>query len=325
MSDILVCDPLRVNRLKKGVTTLLVWSPWLFVGETSGNIIQFRNLGQQEKTFVGHTAYIGCLLRSKEVLWSTSQDGSIRLWNIQNGECIKWINSTYIPQLVVWKEFVVCGQGIWNADGTLVLPARNIINDYSVGRGLFEVWNDLLCFCFVNDWEILVLESLQTAVFSLSGHSSPVEGLAAVREWLFSGSYDRTIRKWNQLGECVNIFQMDSAITDLVMFNGELFGADFSFEIKRWNLDGNLLGKYRGHSKRLTSIIMWRGALLSGCVGQLIQWTPFYLWNPSRHKEFSPTTREAMKAVIILAKHRPPLHLLPYDIVTIILQFYATE
>src|SRR5712671_506820 len=78
---------------------------------------------------------------------------------------------------------------------------------------------------------------------------------------------------------------------------------------------------------QLNSIIVWRGALFSGGADKkVIQWTPFHMWSPTRHKEFSPSIKEGIKTMMMLASSNHfPSHAIPTDILSIIIQFYASS
>src|SRR5690242_5131224 len=106
-----------------------------------------------------------------------------------------------------------------------------------------------------------------------------VRCLVAFGDYLFSGSFDHTIRKWNEEGECLAIFaQHTSYVISLLVLNGELYSSSGDRTLKRWNLDGQVLEEYKGNWDCVRSFL-WRGALFSAGCDEVIQWMPFSLWS----------------------------------------------
>ena len=143
---------------------------------------------------------------------------------------------------------------------------------------------------------------------------------------LLSGASDRTIRKWNEEGQCVAIMrQHTNHVFCLLVFNGELYSASNDKTVKRWTLDGSLVQEYKGHTARVSTVVVWRGALFSGGQDkQMIQWTPFVVWSPSTHKQFSSSLKQGIKTMMMIASKKNDLfQALPKDILFITFQFYA--
>jgi len=58
----------------------------------------------------GHNDVVNCLLQCGDVLWSGSDDMTMKLWNIQTGECMQTIETeSYIRSLCVWREHIISG------------------------------------------------------------------------------------------------------------------------------------------------------------------------------------------------------------------------
>ena len=71
-------------------------------------------------------------------------------------------------------------------------------------------------------------------------------------------------------------------------------------------------------------VVVWRGALFSGGDDQVIQWTPFIVWSPSTHKQFSSSLRQGIKTMMMIASKKNDLfQALPKDILFVTFQFYA--
>ena len=146
-------------------------------------------------------------------------------------------------------------------------------------------------------------------------------------EYLFSGSYDKTIRKWNREGECVGTFTHHTGtVTSLAVHNGELWSSSYDTTVKRCSLEGTVLQEYKGHTNGVLCLVVWRGAVFSGGYDkQVIQWTPFAVWSPSTHHQFSREEREGIKTMMLMAKQQHfPSAALPTELLHIIFQYYTS-
>jgi len=105
-------------------------------GSTSINIFKIRGSLRPLRRLQGHTSVVRDLLlhTDKQRLLSTSNDKTMRIWNIQEGICIRCFESNkYIYKMVWFREDVVAtgyGNGaikLWNVDTGKCL--RHLRND----------------------------------------------------------------------------------------------------------------------------------------------------------------------------------------------------
>src|SRR4051812_30283332 len=97
----------------------------LFLGLDNGEIEEWNAAGEVEHTYKGHTSWILCLLEHAGYLWSGSGDETVRLWNIQTGDCVKTIQVTFaLSSFCIWQGNVVGGGysylHTWNSEGQQV-------------------------------------------------------------------------------------------------------------------------------------------------------------------------------------------------------------
>src|SRR5690242_4641215 len=94
----------------------------LFVGYERSTIQAWNAAGEVQHTYKGHTRRIKCLLEHAGHLWSASDDKTVRVWNIDTGECIKTIQCQgTVFSLCEWQGNIVDGgEGgtyMWDTEG----------------------------------------------------------------------------------------------------------------------------------------------------------------------------------------------------------------
>src|SRR5258708_5256511 len=155
----------KLSGHSEGVYCLAVWRNYLWSGSYDKTIKQWSASGHCLNTLHGHTGVLRCLCVWRDFLCSGSNDKTIQVWNL-NGECInQWKTESFPYSLTVWKNFLCTG----HYDGSI------------------KLWNDYDVEC----------------TLTLNGHTGSVWCLVVDGDSLFSGSSDKTIRKWNIEGKCV--------------------------------------------------------------------------------------------------------------------------
>lgn len=190
------------------------------------------------------------------------------------------------------------------------------------GTSYLVVWNDHLC--SAHDEVIIVWKNWKEKDRILEGHTDWILSMVAIEGFLFSGSGDSTIRKWNQEGQCLSVMQSHkSAINFLLAHNRELYSASTDMTIKRWNMDGQIQQEYKGHTDWVQTLVIWRDVLFSaGWDDTVIQWGPIPVWSPATHSRFPAATRGVVKVMVGMSvvKQIP----LPLDLLFIVFQFYCS-
>ena len=156
-------------------------------GLYNGNIRIFNlNTNNLIATLNGHKDQVNdlVLMESKAILASSSSDGTVRLWDLNNYQI----------------KFILMGH-------------TNIV------YGLKLISNDVLCSgswdMTIKMWNVTSGESLKT----LTGHTSWIEQSLDVfsdGQTLMSGSWDHTIKLWNlNTGQCLNTINTGLQIDSL--------------------------------------------------------------------------------------------------------------
>jgi WD40 repeat protein len=194
----------------------------------------------QVRTLQGHTNIVGSVAFAPQhppqesipflkgqLLASSSDDQTIRLWDSQTGECLKTLRGHQD-----WIQSVR-----FSADGQLLASGSR---DQTI-----KLW----------DWR--TGECLQT----LQGHTERIKSIAFHPRglWLASGSDDQAIRLWEvATGLCVRVMQGHQGWVMSVAFSpeGDLLASGSADQmIKIWDMKtGHCLRTLTGHHQRVVSV-----------------------------------------------------------------------
>src|SRR5437764_1291323 len=95
------------------------------------------------------------------------------------------------------------------------------------------MWKNFLCSAHITG-EIIMWNDFSDRFGTLLGHTKGVTALAPAGEYLFSGSNDCTIKKWNLARECLfSVNYHAETISYLLWYNGELYSSSHDCTIKR--------------------------------------------------------------------------------------------
>lgn len=223
------------------------------VGDSNGDIRLFRTKDEQQQFLLrGHSKslWISSVAFSPDnrMLASCSFDRSVKLWNVDNGKCLKTFEGH-----TNWLWAVA-----FSSDGQTIASG----GDDQTAR----LWN-------IATGESKVLKDHQGWVWSVT--FSPDGRLLA------TGSYDKTIRLWNvSTGECLKILEgHENSVWSLAFTpDGQtLASGSLDYTVKLWNVHtGECFNTLRGHSKEVRSIAFSADGqiLASGSFDQTIR-----LWN----------------------------------------------
>jgi WD40 repeat protein len=181
------------------------------------------------RTFEGHSnsvKSVAVLSNGKEAI-SGSEDNTLKLWNIESGECARTFegHSNSVDSVAVLPNGKEAISG--SADSTL------------------KLWN---------------IESGE-CVRTFEGHSDWVTSVAVLpnRKEAISGSYDKTLKLWNiESGECVRTFEgHSSSVTSVAVLpnSKEAISGSRDKTLKLWNIEsGECVRTFEEHSRRVTSV-----------------------------------------------------------------------
>jgi len=318
-----VITPVKEFGTCSPVDSLNVHASSLFIGTYGSGHFEWEEPGEVKRKY---SEYVKCMLQCGDVLWTATLHGKIKLFTVPTQQRIYTIASNKVDLLTMWRGDVLSTENklikVWHTNGQYKHQWKSDQSACSI-----TVWNNQLC-CGHFAGDITVWKGWNEKALTLKGHTLRVSGVVSGGEFLFSASYDCSIRKWNEQGQCVAVITHNkSQVNCVVLFNGELYTGAKDNTVLRMTLDGKLLAKLQGHTGPVKALAVWRGALFSGGVDRkIIQWTPFAVWSTATHSSFSPRIKEGIKTTLLLASKRKllPGYSLPIDVLTIIFQYYAT-
>ncbi len=145
---------------------------WIVSAGTTLRVWDSENL-ELRVVLEGHSNQVQklCFSEDGNNIVSASDDGSIRVWDIKQGSCVRCLEENFYPEAVAL-----------GADGTLAVGAKEAIHIFDLRTA-----NRLL---------------------TLEGHRSSVTALALNADGtrLISGSYDKSLRVWDlRTGDCLRV------------------------------------------------------------------------------------------------------------------------
>ena len=197
-------------------------------------------------TLTGHQgllASVNAVAAQANLLASTSDDKSIRLWQLPNGTaCGEFLGHTGAVKAVAFY------------------PHHPILASGSQDRS-------------IKLWDCQTEQVIQTLV----GHSGTVNALAFSpdAEILASGSSDKTVKFW-RTGECFATLNGHRLAVNAIAFSPdgrEIASASTDSTVRIWNLEGKCLQSLTGHTQAVRAIAFSpSGLLASGGDGPIRLW-----------------------------------------------------
>ncbi|KAJ4845362.1 hypothetical protein Tsubulata_028014 [Turnera subulata] len=165
-------------------------------------------------------------------LFSSSIDGSLRIWDCHSGRCVNVIN-------LGDKIWSLITQGPW-----MFACMRNVV----------KAWN---------------FET--TTEFSLDGPTGHVYAMVVAGDMLFAAAQDGAILVWRGSTGTPNPFQLAAtlkghtgAVICLAVKDNRLFSGSMDSTIAVWDLDTlQCISTLRGHNEGVMSLVFWQHYLLS--------------------------------------------------------------
>ena len=186
------------------------------------------------------------IIEESSKLISSSQDGTIKIWDLETGECLKtledhadWVTSILIHN----SKLITCSSDktikIWNLDNYQCIET---LNNYSSVSCLLSLSNDFLASglgdCSINIWNLTEKNILKT----IKAHTMWISFLTKTHDFtkLISCSDDKTIKIWSL--ESFKLLKelnghSDRIICLKVLNNGHLLSGSVDQTIRLWTID----------------------------------------------------------------------------------------
>ncbi len=229
-------DPISFPNFAKGKCPVSIWNTpkGMIQIELDNNGINIYDLKTNELL---HTLFkdgkrtkdISAVLVAENKLFSASGDGTVKIWDIEKGECLDSIRVTQ--------------RGPWGLAG---------IQSLAIDK------NKLFAGCYDGSIKILNIETGQI-VNSLDEHITRVCFLTIADGKLFSGSCDYSIKIWDiETSKCLNTLNgHNDWVESLTFFHGKLVSvsSDHYQTIKIWDIEtGKCLNTIDGKFRSATEL-----------------------------------------------------------------------
>jgi F-box and WD-40 domain protein 1/11/F-box/WD-40 domain protein 7 len=224
----------------QNLTTYSFLSSQIFVGYSDGEIIGYsledaKLLG----IYKGHTSAVTAI-KVADKLFSSSQDCTIRIFNIKTKECeVTYQFADPISDIFVRDYEIVAGS--WDRMLRIVDLRENTIKDTIIAAEqpikCIEMEGSVVyvggCEPVIRAWD---LENSSCKEFK--GHKSWILGLKVFGDYLYSYSDDRTVKVWDKnTGRCVEDFSgHEDGVTCIDFAAMMLYSGSYDHSIRSWDL-----------------------------------------------------------------------------------------
>ncbi|KAK6094025.1 hypothetical protein MT418_005845 [Batrachochytrium dendrobatidis] len=219
----------------------------------------------KHRVLVGHAKSVTCIHSVGAVLFSTSEDGTVMIWDTTDGSLVRTIRAHS-----GFATAVCSAQGLVYTGG-----ADSLISAWSpkTGRRKWVMpghtgWITALeaalehpnrLYSSATDCTIRIWDTESGRVLrALSGHSSWVHSIAVTRDFIYSGSRDGEIKTWSATtGDCLSSFigHDGNAIHSITVANHQIVSCGQDGCIVLWDLESQVPVKVvKAHSSAVTSI-----------------------------------------------------------------------
>jgi WD40 repeat protein len=176
-----------------------------FAAGSADNVIRIFSLeGNLYRTLTGHTDWVWSIVKiSGDMIASSSEDGTVRIWDHRTGECVQVIEDGCPVHALAWDEEA----------GALV--SGNYKGELRTRR--------------TGDWK---------KVQEIAAHDGIIRAILIIdRERMASGGEDSMIKVWNRAsGECVAVHAHSNFVQTLVKCSDKIISGSYDGEIKSWKL-----------------------------------------------------------------------------------------
>eukprot|EP00667_Euglena_gracilis_P003893 EG_transcript_3905 len=247
-------------------------------------------LARRVRTFRGHSGPVLCLAVLKRLLFSGSDDTTVRVWD-STGSCLRVLSEHRgaVRCMVTWRHRVLSGSAdgtvrVWDCKGS---PAQALISGH--GPVLCMATLSQKLFTGTVGGTIRMWSRHGELLKSMDGHRGTVWCMASFKGRLFSGSTDGAIRMWTEEGQPLKELPGHrETVCAIVGLNNVLCTLSIGSTLRTWNADGEFCTEITcGRDRCVTQL---SGRLVSGSVDRTLQ-----LWDvgDADLSRTSPTDRSA--------------------------------
>ncbi|CAI2372944.1 unnamed protein product [Moneuplotes crassus] len=235
---------LKKQREQKSVCCFCFFGEKAFNGYEDGLICCYNvSEGKLINPLIGHTNRINCIVATDESrIFSSSNDCTIRSWNISSGVCESIYKFTDpISSIAVSLTMNIMYSASWDKMIRVVdLEANKVTKSFLAAKEAIKVMVVHENTIFVAGCDPIIRSfNLETGESNnYEGHEGWVYCLAVHGNFLFSGGDDKTIKIWDiETAQCVEELKgHENGVTCLAFANNELFSGSFDYYILCWDL-----------------------------------------------------------------------------------------
>ena len=241
----LSCD--KTLKTENQILCLLEFIPNMLLTGGSSNDINLWDISQSLNeliyTFKGHDYWVNNLVKCNEKIFaSSSNDGTIRIWDYFNLNCINILdnNNLSILSLIKLNNGKLCAG---NIDSTIKIWDwnNNICETIYEGHAGF-----IKCLCQLKNGDIvsgsddntIKIWKSEKIFYELIGHNKAIRCLCQISdEYLASSSFDNTIKIWDLFRNiCIQTLEGHKDFVTGVIFHsiGDLISCSNDKTIKIW-------------------------------------------------------------------------------------------
>lgn len=222
-------------------------------GRTGGGRIPDPEGIQFRRSLKGHQDQVtaAVLDSATNQLYTGSQDGTVRVWNCETGECQSSVEvGGQVDSVLLEAGYLFVGmhQGqadglikVWNtatgAEQSLSGPKGQILSLMTVNGMLFSGSNDSVIHVWKFNAQTSTFDPMAALSAANGGHTLPVQAMVVLNQFMCTADWGGNIKVWDMgAGACVQTIEgaHDNVIMGLVNWQGHLVSCSLDSTIKIW-------------------------------------------------------------------------------------------